>query len=224
MVWRSQDLRQSRQIVKSTSIASQDIKSEIILSIAAGIRPQQETVGTMTSHARRLAVLLPLLLAACGLSGQQRTTQHLNDRLAEGTAPDVAAGNMVLQPLPDGAQVTLLGSSLFPADERALSDQTRDVRTGVIQSLLDPRLMRVHVVDTSGLPAEQRDARVRNITQYFIAYGLESTLVSAAPQAVLPPGPVGATPLGLTITISVQCPHPRDQAGYGDDTANPVCD
>jgi hypothetical protein len=176
----------------------------------------------MTSHARRLAVLLPLLLAACG-SGQQRTTQHLNDRLAEGTAPDAAAGNAVLQPMPDGARVTLLGSSLFPADARALNDQTRDVRAGVIQSLLDPRLMRVQVVDTSGLPAEQRDARVRNVTQYFIDYGIESTLVPAAPRAVPPPGPVGAMPLGLTITISVQCPHPRDQAGYGDETANPVC-
>jgi hypothetical protein len=175
----------------------------------------------MTSHARRLAVLLPLLLAACG-SGQQRTTQHLNDRLAEGTAPDVAAGNAVLQPLPDGARVTLLGSSLFPADERALSDQTRDVRTGVIESLLDPRLMRVQVVDTSGLPAEQREARVRNVTEYFIDYGLGSTLVPAAAREALPPGPVGATPLGLTITISVQCSLPRDQAGDG--TANPVCD
>jgi hypothetical protein len=178
----------------------------------------------MTSHVRHLAVLLPLLLAACGPSGQQRTTQRLDDRLAELMAPDVAAGNAVLQPLPDGVRVTLLGSSLFPADERALDDQTRDVRAGVIEGLLDPRLMRVQVVDTSGLPAEQRDARVHNVTQYFIDYGLGSTLVPAAPRAVLPPGPVGATPPGLTITISVQCPHPRDQAGYGDGTANPVCD
>jgi hypothetical protein len=209
--------------VKFASIASQDIKSEIILSTAASIRPRQETVGTMTSHARRLAVLLPLLLAACGPSGQ-RTTQRLNDRLAEGTAPDVAAGNAVLQPLPDGARVTLLGSSLFPADERTLNDQTHDVRAGVIEGLLDPSLMRVQIVDTSGLPAEERDARVRNVTQYFVNNGLGSILVPAAPQAVLPPGPVGATPLGLTITISVQCPHPRGQAGYDDGTANPVCD
>jgi hypothetical protein len=32
---------------------------------------------------------------------------------------------VVLQPFAEGAQVTLLGSSLFPVDERALNDEAR---------------------------------------------------------------------------------------------------
>jgi hypothetical protein len=195
-------------------------------SIAVRIGPRQETVRTMSFHAWRLAILLcpPLLLAACGPSGQQRTAQRLDDRLFVDLAPDIAAGNAVLQPLPDGARVTFLGPSLFPVDERALDNQQRDVRAGVVEGLLDPSLMRLQVVDTSALPDSQRDARVRNVARYFEVYDLGPSLVPTAPRAVLPPGPPGATPPGLTITISVHCPHPNDGAGYGDGTSRPVCD
>jgi hypothetical protein len=180
----------------------------------------------MSFHAWRLAVLLcpPLLLAACGPSAEQRTTQRLGDRLADTMAADIAAGNAVLQPLPDGARVTLLGSSLFPADQRALDDQQHDVRAGVVEGLLDPSLMQLQIVDTSTLPDAQRDARVVNVARYFDAYGLGPTLLPAPPRAVLPPGPPGATPPGLTITISVQCPHRHGGSGYGDGTSKPVCD
>jgi hypothetical protein len=180
----------------------------------------------MSFHAWRLAVLLcsPLLLAACGPSGEQRTTQRLDNRLADTLGPDIAAGNAVLQPLPDGARVTFLGSSLFPADERALDDQQRDVRAGVVEGLLDPSLMQLQIVDTTALPDDQRDARVRNVARYFDAYGLGPTLLPAPPRAVLPPGPPGATPPGLTITISLQCPHRHNGSGYGDGRWRPVCD
>jgi hypothetical protein len=181
----------------------------------------------MNAQALRLAVLLcpPLLLAACGgPSGPQLTTQGLDDRLAADLAPDIAAGNAVLQPLPGGARVTLLGSSAFPADERALDDQHRDARVSVIEGLLDPSLMRVQLVDTSGLPDDLRDSRVRNLAQYFADFGLGSTLLPTAPRSVLPPGSAGATPPGLTITISVDCPHANDRSGHGDGGSHPVCD
>jgi hypothetical protein len=176
----------------------------------------------MNSHVRHVAVLLcPLfLVAACG-SGQQNTAHRLDDRLALRMAPDLAAGNAALQATPDGARVTLLGASPFSADENTLDDRRPDVRAGVIEGLLDPRLMRIQVEDTSLLPADQREARVRNVARYFEAYGLEPMVAPVGPPQATPPG---APPSGLTISIAVQCPPSDGIIGYGDGTSNPVCD
>jgi hypothetical protein len=179
----------------------------------------------MNRYAGHLAVLLgPLLLiAACGPSPQQRTTQLLDDRLQTQLAHQIAAGRAVVQQLPDGARVTLLDSSLFPNGPRALDDQFPDIRADVIEGLLDPTLMRVQVADTSTLPADQRETRVRNVETYFTANGLGSMLVSAEPG---PNGtaPAVAGPAGLTITVSVQCPQPNRYIGYRDGTSRPVCE
>jgi hypothetical protein len=180
----------------------------------------------MIPHARRLVVLLtPLvLLAACGSSGQQRTAQSLDDRLLAQMRPDIAAGNVVLQPLPDGAQVTLLGTSQFPNGVKAFDDQQPDVRSAVIEGLLDPSLMQIQVADTSTLPDDQRNTRILNVARYFEAYGLEQTLQPTVPPQAVSPPPATAAPPGLTITIRVQCPRYHDGAGYGDGTSKPVCD
>ncbi|HEY0185454.1 MAG TPA: hypothetical protein VGC09_21850 [Rhodopila sp.] len=177
----------------------------------------------MSPHARRLAVLVcPLtLLAACGPSGQQRTAQRLDERLLVGLGPDIAAGNAILQPLPDGARVALLGSSPYTADDRALDNQQRDVRAGVVEGLLDPRLMQIQVADTSALPDHEREVRIGNVGRYLEAYGLHATLQPAASQ---PPGPPGSVPAGLLITINVQCPDRPYRSGYGSGASMPVCD
>jgi hypothetical protein len=174
----------------------------------------------MNSHARHLAVLLGPLLFLAGCSGGPTTTQRLDDRLLVLLTPDIAAGNATLEPLPNGARVTLLGPSRFPIDERALDDQQRDVRASVVEGLLDPSLMQIQLADTSALPDAQRDMRVRNVARYFEAYELGSTLQPAAPPQAIPPG----APTGLTITINVQCPHWHDGDGYGDGRSRPVCD
>jgi len=176
----------------------------------------------MNHHGLRLAVLLSplLLLTACGSCGQPRTAWRLDDRLQAQLAPDVAAGKAVVQPLPDGARVTLLGPSQFPVDEQALTDQQRDVRASVIEGLLDPRLMQIQLADTSALPEYQRDARVRNVAEYFRVNGLGSTLQPTAPQLAASPG----APAGLTISVTLQCPRRRGYAGYGDGRSRPVCD
>jgi hypothetical protein len=92
----------------------------------------------------------------------------------------------------------------------------------VIEGLLDPSLMRVAVADSSSLPADQRDTRIRNVEDYFTANGLGFVLVpaEASPPA---PGPSGPPP-GLTITVGVQCPPTGHYIGYRDGTAMPVCD
>jgi hypothetical protein len=180
----------------------------------------------MNPRARRFAILLCplLLLAACGPSGQQRTTRRLNDRLQEGLAADITAGSAALQPLPKGARVTLLGTSSFPNDVTALAGQYTDIRANVIEGLLDPSLMRVEVTDTSPLPDQQREARVRNVDEYFISNGLGSTLEAAPPPQAVPPGPAVAAPPGLTITIGVQCLQRHEGTGYGSGRSMPVCD
>jgi hypothetical protein len=186
----------------------------------------RENIRTMNRYAGGLAVSLgPLLLtlACCGPSPQQRTTRLLDDRMQTQLASEINAGRAVVQQLPDGARVTLLDQSLFPNGPKALDDQVPDVRADVIEGLLDPSLMRVAVADTSALPADQRDTRIRNVEDYFTANGLGFVLVpaEAAPGA---PGPAAAGPAGLTITVSVQCPPTNHSIGYGDGTAMPVCE
>jgi hypothetical protein len=175
----------------------------------------------MIPFARRCAVLIsPLfLLAACGPSGQQRTISNLNGRLLYLMGPDLAAGRAVLQPTSDGARVTLLGTSQFPADEKALDNGQLDVRTSVVEGLLDPRLMQIQLADTSSLPDDQRNARLQNVARYFGAFDLATTT-----QPAMPPAPAGSVPPGLAITISVVCPRQTGGTGYGDGLSHPVCD
>jgi len=187
---------------------------------------RQETVSIMNREGWRLAVIVsPLVLvAACGASGQQRTTGLLDQRMQAQLAPDIAAGSAVLQTLPNGVRVALLDTSLFPNDVKALDDKNPDIRGNIIEALLDPSLMRIQVADTSALPDRQREERVRNVNQYFRAYGLGSTLQPAAPLPATVPGEAAAAPAGLTITISVQCPQPQGGWGYGSGKSRPVCD
>src|ERR1700710_464465 len=101
----------------------------------------------MYHQAWRFALLLgPLLaVAACGSGGEQHTTRMLNHRLQARLGPDIDAGNAALQALPDGARVTLLSTSSFPSDTTALDIRSPDIRSNVIEGMLDPSLMRVQV-------------------------------------------------------------------------------
>ena len=180
----------------------------------------------MNRHAWRLAVIVsPLVLvAACGHSGQQQATGLLGQRMQTQLAPDIAAGSVVLQTLPNGVQVTLLDTSLYPNDVKALAGTYPDIRADIIEALLDPSLMGVQVADMSTLPDRQREERVRNVNQYFRANGLGSTLQPAVPLPATGPGQAAEAPAGLTITISVQCPQPQGGSGYGSGQSRPICD
>jgi hypothetical protein len=174
-------------------------------------------------HARWLGLLVgPLLLLAGCQSGRQHTTRLLDDRLHDRLAPDIAAGNAVLQPLPDGARVTLVDTSLFPNDVKTLDNHQVDVRADVIEGLLDPTLMQIQIADTAAVTDRQRAERVRNVSEYFVDNGLASTLQPAG--TVVVTGPVPAPPPGLAITISVRCPDRHGGIGYDGGTSKPVCD
>jgi len=157
-------------------------------------------------RAAGLAALLGpmLLVGACSSSGVGRSAQGLGQRLQTQLAPDITAGQVVLEQLPDGAQVTLTDQSLFPNGGTELSDQGRYVLASVIEGLLEPRITRVEVAGSSsegyvGLQA----ARTRAVTQYFEDYGLGPTLLPAVSQQEMPPGAASSAPQGLTITVRI---------------------
>jgi hypothetical protein len=164
-------------------------------------------------------LLVPLLLLAACASGQQRTVRLLDQRMEARLAPEIAAGRAAVQQTPDGAQITLLDTTLFPNGPRSLDDQYPDVRAEVIEGLLDPALMRVEVADTSALPPYQRETRVRNVEDYFTANGLGSVLLPAAE-----PTPPGSVPNGLNIRVRVECSPPPGFADDGGGRSRPICD
>lgn len=146
-----------------------------------------------------------LLIVACSSSpGIGPTAQDLGQRLQVRLAPDISAGRATLDRLPDGARVTLVDQSLFPGGGAQLDDTGRDVLTRVIQSLLDPRILRVVVAESPAPQADLQDAQTGAVTQYFQEYGLGSVLQPATPQQGMAPGSVGAAPQALTITVSIR--------------------
>jgi len=181
----------------------------------------------MASRSRSLTVLLlPLLLVtACGQSGPNHTAQLLDQRLEARLAPDVATHRAVVQSLPDGARVTLLDTSLFPNNADTLDNRVSDPRANIVEGLLDPSLMRIEVADTSSLPADRRDVRVRNVIEYLRVAEVGPSLRPAEPPPTIPAGSAVSEPAGLTVTITVQCPSRRASwNGYGSGAAEPVCD
>jgi len=180
----------------------------------------------MPNPTGRLARLLAplILLGACSSDhGLHRTTQLLNNRLQTLMAPDIASGAASVQPLPDGAQVTLLGNSLFPNTVEALADRDREVRASVIQGLLDPSLLTIAVADTSTLSPQLREVRVRNVNTYFQDNGLGLSLLPNALPPVPPPGSAAAAAQGLTITILLDCPAHRQPGNWGTGPTIPSC-
>ena len=172
----------------------------------------------MKPHPWRLASLLCTLFmaAACaGPSDQQRAAWQLDHRLQARLSSDIAAGDAIVQTLPDGAQVTLLNHAALPNGVQTVGNSADDGRAQVIQGLLDPRLVRIQLADTSPLPPDQQQARVQDLAQYFTEFRLGPTLQPAAPPQAIPVGPSGAVPAGLTITISVHCPP--DHGGFAGD-------
>jgi hypothetical protein len=182
----------------------------------------------MCTPTRSLTVLLgPLLfVTACGSgsSGQTRTAQQLGQRMEAHMAPAIAAHRAAVQSLPDGARVTLLDPSLFPNTPDALDNRIIDPRANIVEGLLDPSLMRIQVADTSTLPEDQRDTRVRNVTEYFRVARLGPSLRPAEPPQAVPSGSTASVPAGLAVTIAVECPQPTASwNGYGTGAAAPDC-
>jgi hypothetical protein len=161
---------------------------------------------------------LPALLAGCSSSNPGKTVDLLNRRLALTLGPEVADNRATVQPLPDGAQVTLLDTAKLPDDTGALDNRTRDPRASIILGMLDPSLMRVSVADTGAGSDLDRINRVNSFTNYMTEYRLGPTLETVE-GAAPPPGPAG-----LSVTIRVVCPARTNWPGYGQGQSLPACD
>jgi hypothetical protein len=191
-------------------------------------RQQQGPGQIMFLHAERLAVILcPLLLVAACASGQQHTTQLLGDRLQQHLSPDIAAGRAALQPLSDGARVTLVDPNLFQNGGNELNDNGRGILASVTEGLLDPSLLQISVDDTSPItgPVGWQPTRAQAVNQFFTDYGLGGTLQPPPPPEPMPVGAVAPAPAGVAITISLQCGNRHQPPGYsGNGERIPVCD
>jgi len=143
-----------------------------------------------------LALGSVLSIAACGSWwGPSGPVRDLGDRLQARLAPDIAAGRVALDRLPDGARVTLADQNLFANGGTALGGAGQTVLTGVIQGLIDPNQLRITVTGAAATPGDGQGAQTQAVTQYFDEYGLGQTLQ--------PPGSGDASPQGPAITIRV---------------------
>ena len=139
---------------------------------------------------RLVALFGPLLFVVACTSGNN-SAANLGQRMQVLLAPDIAAGRVGLEQLPDGARVTLPEQSLFPTGRGELDDKGRFILASVIQGLLDPGILRIDVAESAPdrlLVCKQR--RLSAVRQYFVDYGLGPSLQPAAPRDV-PPGSVG---------------------------------
>lgn len=130
-------------------------------------------------------VLAMTLLAACSGPGVQRATADLNDRLQARLAPDIAAGRASVQPLPDGARVTLSA----PMNGQWGVGQGQDARVSTVQSLLNPSLLRVELAKQT--PYDEAMLQALSVMNW-------QSLTRADPSTA-PPG-------GVVVTVHVVCP------------------
>ena len=147
---------------------------------------------------RLVALLGPVLFVVACTSGNS-SVANLGQRMQVLLAPDIAAGRVRLEQLPDGARVTLPEQSLFPPGRGELDDRGRFLLASVIQGLLDPGILRIDVAEPAPSPAYLRGPRVLAVRQFFVDYGLGPTLQPAAVQQ----GSGDTAPQDLTISVSI---------------------
>lgn len=125
-----------------------------------------------------------VLLAACSGAGPDRASRDLNDRLQARLAPDIAAGRATVQPLPDGARVTLMAPG---PDGRWGVGQ--DSRVSTVQALLNPRLLRIELAQ-----------------QAANDQAMEQALSVLDWGSVVRTDPTTAPAGGIAVTVHVVCP------------------
>jgi hypothetical protein len=136
---------------------------------------------------RGVVVLGTMLLAACsGEPGEQRATADLNNRLQARLAPDIAAGRAVVQPLPDGARVTLMA----PMNGQWGVGQGQDARVRTVQALLNPSLLRIELAKQT--PYDEAMLQALSVMNW---------------QSITRGDPSAAPPGGVVVTVHVVCPQ-----------------
>lgn len=175
----------------------------------------------MKRFALRSVLLCPLLLLCACVSDQQASVDMLNRRLQTTLRPELSDNRVALQPLPDGAQVTLLDGLKLPDDVGAMDNRERDPRASIVEGLLAPQIMSVSVTDTGQAPELTRQKRVQSFIQYLQEFGLGPILQTAEVMPAM--APADAAPPGLSVSIRVVCPPRTRWPGYGQGQSDPSC-
>jgi hypothetical protein len=176
---------------------------------------QQENERMPRFRAAQLALaVLPLgLLAACAGGS---SVQTLNDRMSARLSPEIQTGQVSVQPLADGTQVTIQDGILFAPGSGLLAPQGQRELTYVTQALLQPAMLTVTTTNNADSLAGARAAAVQ---QFFTDH-----LLPPAPMPTyLPANTVGMTQQGSAVTITVQPgwqpPDPLLSPGAGSESA-----
>jgi hypothetical protein len=148
---------------------------------------------------RRVALFVPILFVVACTSSGNNSAANLGQRMQVLLAPDIAAGRVGLDQLPDGARVTLPEQSLFSPGRGELDDRGRFLLASVIQGLLDPGILRIDVAEPAPSPAYLQGPRTLAVRQYFVDYGLGPALQPAS----VPPGSGDTAPQNVMITVSI---------------------
>jgi hypothetical protein len=123
-----------------------------------------------------------------------------NSRADARLAPEIASGQVVVQPLLGGTQIAIPDDMLFAPGRTQLDDRGRRVLTYVIQSLIEPTFLTIGVADASdGL----QGARTQSVMDYFRNHSLGSEIVPTETPAVVPVGAAGTPVQGTVITLNV---------------------
>jgi len=157
----------------------------------------------MRFQARRLVALLAPLFVVAACSWEPSSPQMLNDRMQARLAPEIAAGQVAVQPLAAGTQVAIPEQSLFSPGSAQLSDKGRSILTYVIQALLEPTMLTIQVADASD---SLQGARAAAVAQYFRDHSLGQQLQPTVIGTEVPVGPAGTPVQGMTITVNVVGP------------------
>ena len=146
----------------------------------------------------RIICGLALFVAACSSTPSPGViADDLNARLNERLASEIASGQAAVQPLPDGARVTLADGTVFSVGGVTLNDRGQYTVTSVIQALLAPTLLEIDVSGSSAASMTVQDSQARAVSKFFVDYGIIATPVPS----VMPQEPPGTGVPVLTITI-----------------------
>lgn len=151
-----------------------------------------------------VGAVLPVVACSSSTTQPEREARLLNERLELRLAQDIAANRATLEPLPEGARVTVSDRHLFPGDGTELDDKSRYTLASVVQGLLALRIVKIELADSQSASFGLQATRTQAVAKFFQNYGLGPVLAPAMPQLAS----TGSPMQGFTITISIIANRP----------------
>jgi hypothetical protein len=152
-----------------------------------------------SQHECLVAIFATVLLISGCTSDRQPGTPDLGSRLQSHLTREISDGQVRLEQPPDGARVILADQALFPYGRAELTDKGRYVLAGVVEGFLEPRLLRIEVAASPGVPVNLEVARARSV-QTYIQGALLPLFYPSSPRQV---APGGAASQGVSITVAI---------------------